>query len=235
MIGSWFIAGYFFIPRFIRIVGRTGSDEVVTLIALGLCLSLVVFAAYFGYSVALGAFVMGSILAESTESARIIDRMEPLRDVFAAVFFVSVGMLIDPRAALENWPVILLLTVTLIVGKVFFATLGALLTGQTLRTSVQVGFGLGQIGEFSFIIVGLGHTMGITHPRLYPIAVTVSLTTAFTTPYMIRVSHDVAVKLEKPFRSGFAKLFLTMPSGRRSEGRIAPAPMNFTVCFLNGR
>jgi CPA2 family monovalent cation:H+ antiporter-2 len=145
----------------------------------------------------LGAFVMGSILAESSESVRIIDRMEPLRDVFAAIFFVSVGMLIDPRAAIENWSTILLITAILITGKVIFVTLGAALTGQTLRTAVQVGFGLGQIGEFSFIIVGLGHTLGITNPRLYPIAVTVSLFTAFTTPYMIRISHRFAVALEK--------------------------------------
>jgi CPA2 family monovalent cation:H+ antiporter-2 len=197
VIGGWFLAGYFVVPRFVRWVGTTGSSEVLTLIALGLCLSLVVFAAYFGYSVALGAFVMGSILAESSESSRIIERMEPLRDVFAAIFFVSVGMLIDPKAALENWPTILLITGVLIVGKVIFVTIGAVLTGQTLRTAVQVGFGLGQIGEFSFIIVGLGHSLGITNPRLYPIAVTVSLFTAFTTPYMIRVSHRFAVELEK--------------------------------------
>ncbi|MFL5813015.1 MAG: cation:proton antiporter [Bdellovibrionia bacterium] len=197
VIGGWFLAGYFIVPRFIRWVGATGSSEVLTLIALGLCLSLVVFAAYFGYSVALGAFVMGSILAESTESSRIIERMEPLRDVFAAIFFVSVGMLIDPKAAIENWPTILLITGILILAKVIFVTIGAVLTGQTLRTSIQVGFGLGQIGEFSFIIVGLGHSLGITNPRLYPIAVTVSLFTAFTTPYMIRVSHRFAVWLEK--------------------------------------
>jgi CPA2 family monovalent cation:H+ antiporter-2 len=238
VIGGWFLAGYFIVPRFVRWVGKTGSAEVLTLIALGLCLSLVVFAAYFGYSVALGAFVMGSILAESTESSRIIERMEPLRDVFAAIFFVSVGMLIDPIAALENWSTIFLITAVLIAGKVFFVTLGAVITGQTLRTSIQVGFGLGQIGEFSFIIVGLGHSLGITNPRLYPIAVTVSLFTAFTTPYMIRVSHRFAVWLEKrlplPLRDGLSRYAAWTQERRANRAHTQAFYRLLFRWFLNG-
>lgn len=196
VIASWFLAGYFVVPRMVRYVGRLGSDETLTLWSLGLCLLLVVLAAYFDYSVALGAFIMGSILAESTESHRIEELIRPLRDVFAAVFFVSVGMLIDPKVMIQHSGEILLIASALIAGKITFVTLGALITGQTLRTSVQVGFGLAQIGEFSFIIAGLGQVLGVTSSFLYPIAVSVSLITTLTTPAMIRYSHRFAVKLE---------------------------------------
>lgn len=196
VVGGWFLAGYFVIPRFVRYVGRVGTNEMLTLISLGLCLALVVFAAHFHYSAALGAFIMGSILAESTESQRIEERLESLRDLFAAVFFVSIGMLMDPVMIFRHMGAILVITLVTVVGKVFSTTLGALITGQTLRTSIQVGFGLTQIGEFSFIIAGLGQAMGVTSNFVYPIAVAVSLITTFLTPYMIRISHDFAVRLE---------------------------------------
>lgn len=196
VVGGWFLAGYFVIPRFIRYVGRVGTNEMLTLISIALCLALVVFAAHFQYSAALGAFIMGSILAESTESQRIEERLESLRDLFAAIFFVSIGMLIDPATIFKNLGPIFLITLVTIVGKVLSTTLGALITGQTLRTSIQVGFGLTQIGEFSFIIAGLGQALGVTSHFLYPIAVAVSVITTFLTPYMIRSSHDFAVYLE---------------------------------------
>ncbi len=196
VMGGWFMAGYLLVPRFVRHVGRTGSPEMLTIVSIGLCLSLAVFAAAFGYSTALGAFIMGSILSESTESNRIEELIEPIRDVFAAIFFVSVGMLIEPAAIVQNFGAVVAITTAVLFGKVTFVTLGALITGQTLRTAVQVGFGLGQIGEFSFIIAGMGATLGVTSPKLYPIAVAVSLLTAFTTPYLIRISHKFAVWLE---------------------------------------
>jgi len=194
--GSWFIAGYLLIPGFVRYVGRKSDNEMLTIVSIALCLFLVVFAAHFGYSVALGAFIMGSIIAESTESHRIEDRMEPLRDLFAAVFFISVGMLMDPAAVLPHIGSVILITIIFMISKITAITVGALITGQTLRTSVQVGFGLAQIGEFSFIIATLGMTLGVTSSFLFPIAVAVSLITTFTTPYLIRISHRFAVWLE---------------------------------------
>ena len=196
VVSAWFLAGYFVIPRFIRYIGRDGTNEMLTLISLGFCLALVVFAAHFHYSAPLGAFIMGSILAESTESQRIEERLESLRDLFAAIFFVSIGMLMDPAAIFKNLGAVLIITLVTIIGKVFSTTLGALITGQTIRTSIQVGFGLTQIGEFSFIIAGLGQALEVTSDFLYPIAVAVSLITTFLTPYMIRVSHSFALALE---------------------------------------
>lgn len=202
VVGSWFLAGYFLLPRLMRYVGRLGSDEMLTTVSIGLCLILAVVAAKLGYSVALGAFIMGSILAESTESYRIEELIRPLRDLFAAIFFVSVGMLIDPRALLTHPHWVLIISAVVILGKIVNITIGCLITGQTLRTSVQVGFGMAQIGEFSFIIAGLGQALGATSSFLYPVAVAVSVITAFTTPYLIRISHRLAVWIERrlPFR-----------------------------------
>jgi CPA2 family monovalent cation:H+ antiporter-2 len=196
VVGSWFLSGYFIVPGFVKYVGRVGTNEMLTLISLSLCLALAVFASYFHYSVALGAFIMGSILAESSESHKIVERIEPLRDMFAAVFFVSVGMLIDPKALWANIGTVLIITLVTIVGKVLSTTLGSLISGQTVKSSIQVGFGLAQIGEFSFIIAGLGLTSGETSDFLYPIGVAVSLITTFTTPYMIRASEGLASRLE---------------------------------------
>ncbi len=196
VVGSWFLAGYFIVPRFIRYVGRVGSNEMLTLISISLCLLLVVFSTFFDYSAALGAFIMGSILAESIESQKIEERMEPLRDLFAAIFFVSVGMLINPAALWQNKGAVILITLVTIIGKTFSTTLGALFTGQPLRTSVKVGMGLAQIGEFSFIIAGLGSTLHVTSDFLYPVGVAVSLITTFTTPYMIRASFKISTYLE---------------------------------------
>lgn len=197
VVASWFIAGYFVVPRIFRHVGKTGSDEMLTTTALGFCLLLVVFAVEMNYSVALGAFIMGSILAESAESHRIEELVRPLKDLFAAIFFVSVGMLMDPSELWKHkWPVFAITLVT-IFGKVFSSAFGALATGQPLRTSVQVGFGLGQIGEFSFIIATLGLTLGVISDFLYSIAVAVSIITTFTTPYLIRVSGTVGGALER--------------------------------------
>ncbi len=196
VIGGWFIAGYFIIPRFMKYVGRVGTDEMLTLLSLGLCLILVVFASYFHYSVALGAFIMGSILAESTESHRIQERIAPLRDLFAAIFFVSIGMLLNPRVLWHNLGAVAILSFLTIAGKIVSTTIGSLATGQTLRNSIQVGFGLAQIGEFSFIIATLGTTLNVTNDSLYPIGVAVSIVTTFTTPYLIRISNTFAIYLE---------------------------------------
>ncbi len=196
VVGSWFLAGYFLVPRFVRYVGRGGSEEVLTVISVALCLGLTVVADAFHYSTALGAFIMGSILAESSEAHRIEHVIHPIRDLFGAVFFVSIGMLLDPRVIMQNVGTVLLLSGVVMFGKFFFATFGSLLSGQTFRTAVQVGFSLGQIGEFSFIIVSVGIALGAVSSSLLPIAVAVSAVTAFFTPLLIRFGHTVAVKGE---------------------------------------
>lgn len=220
VVGAWFVAGYFLVPRFVGIVGKSGNEEMLTIVSVGLCLCLVVFASYLGYSSALGAFIMGSILAESSESFRIQERLEPLRDLFAAVFFVSVGMLINPYELVSNAPTILILSATVLIMKTTSVTLAGLVTGQTLRTSVQAGFGVAQIGEFSFIIAGLGLSLGLTSPHLYPTAVAVSLITTFTTPYLIRNSHRFAVWLEGRLPGGLKErmaLYAAWTQGRRAN------------------
>jgi CPA2 family monovalent cation:H+ antiporter-2 len=196
VIGTWFLGGYTVLPRLVRYVGKVGSDETLMILSVGLCLFLVVIASKFHYSAALGSFIMGSILAESSESHRIEELLRPLKDLFAAVFFVSVGMLLNPAVIFNHFWTILCIALVTIGGKIISSTLGALITGQTLRTAIQVGFGLAQIGEFSFIIAGLGLSLGVTSDFIYPIGVAVSLITTFTTPYLIRSSHSVAVVIE---------------------------------------
>ncbi|OFZ56102.1 MAG: hypothetical protein A2428_11060 [Bdellovibrionales bacterium RIFOXYC1_FULL_54_43] len=196
VVGTWFIAGYFVVPRFIQYVARFKSQEILVLAATGLCLCLAVFAANFHYSVALGAFIMGSILSESTESRRIEELVSPLRDLFAAIFFVSVGMLMDPAALWSNIGAVLLITCLTILGKVTAVTFGVLMSGQRLQTSILVGFGLAQIGEFSFIIATLGLSLGVMSDFLYPVIVAVALITTFAAPYLIKYSYHFAQYLE---------------------------------------
>lgn len=197
VVGAWFLVGMFVVPRFVKSVSRHGNDEMLTVVAIGLCLALVALAARFHYSVALGAFIMGSILAESTEAKRIEHLVQPLKDIFGAVFFVSVGMLIDPHAIVENFGAIALLSLVLIVGNPLSVTIGAFITGQTVRNAIQTGFSLGQIGEFSFIIASLGLSYNVISERLYPIIVATSLITTFTTPYSIKFSEKFADLIER--------------------------------------
>ncbi len=196
VVGSWFIAGYLVVPRFLKYVGRVGNNEMMTLVALGLCLCLVVVATKFHYSAALGAFIMGSIIAESPALHLIENRIEPFRDIFGAIFFVSIGMLIDPFVMWEYRGTIAVLCFVTIVGKIVSTGLGVLASGQPLRDSIRVGFGLAQIGEFSFIIAGLGVTLKLTSDFLYPVGVAVSLITTFTTPYLIQWSGPVSQSVE---------------------------------------
>lgn len=184
----WFVMGIFFIPSFLRKAKRLMTDEMLLIISIALCLLMVVFANSVGFSPALGAFIMGSILAETTKAEKIEHLVMPVKDLFGAIFFVSVGMMIDPSVLVEYSVPILILCIVTIVGKVLSTTFGALLSGQPLQTSVQAGFSLAQIGEFSFIIATLGLTLKVTSDFLYPIAVAVSAVTTLTTPYLIRYS-----------------------------------------------
>lgn len=225
IVGAWFFVGYMVVPRLIRHVSRLGSDETLLIVSAALCLGLVVFAAHFEYSIALGAFIMGSILAESSEVHRIDELIKPLRDVFGAVFFVSVGMMLIPSDLWAFKGTILLTTAFVIIGNMLINTTGALITGQTVRTAVQVGMGLGQIGEFSFIIITLGLSLGVVSHDLYSVAVATSLLTAFTTPYMIQRSHSVAVAIESrlpPSVLGFLNRYILYweQIGREQERRI---------------
>ncbi|MBC7692686.1 MAG: cation:proton antiporter [Methylotenera sp.] len=206
VVSCWFLSGYLVLPRLMKFAGKVGSEEVLTVLASGFCLGLAIFAAHFGYSVALGAFIMGSILAESTESHRIEELVRPLRDVFAAVFFVSVGMLIDPRMIAAHWGAILIITFVAVIGKALTSIVGALMSGQSWRMSVQVGLGLAQIGEFSFIIAAMGLALKVTSDFIYPVAVAVSILTTLLTPYRLRYSHKIAVALEDRLPARFTHL-----------------------------
>lgn len=207
VIMSWFLVGYFLIPTLLRRFMQTASDETVTVVAVGLCLFLVSVAAYFHYSTALGAFIMGSILAETTLLHRIEHLIKPIRDIFAAVFFISVGMLINPVVIFQNWPAVIFVSLVTIVGKLIGNGVGAFLTGQDPKTSIRVGCAMAQVGEFSFIIVGLGVLLNATSNKLYPIVVAVSAITTFITPYFIRFSLYFTDKLDKRM-PGKMKLFL---------------------------
>jgi CPA2 family monovalent cation:H+ antiporter-2 len=184
--------GILLVPRFIRFVVRLGRKETTLVASVGLCFATAYLAQEAGYSVALGAFIAGSLVAESGHSEAIEHLVEPLRDVFLAIFFVSVGMLIDPALALQHWGAIAAFTVLVIVGKVLTVSFGAFLGGTGIRTSVQAGMSMAQIGEFSFIIAGVGVTLGATRDFLYPIAVAVSAITTLTTPWLIRASEPFA-------------------------------------------
>lgn len=185
---AWFICGILVIPTLLRKVKNHLNDETLIILALGLCLGMVLSAEEAGFSSALGAFVMGSILAETVESHRIEHLMKPLKDVFAAIFFVSVGMMINPSALMEYWDSILIVCFIIVTGMILFGTLGCWLGGQTLRDSMLTGFSYVQIGEFSFIIAGLGNQLGVTDPALYPVIVASSVVTTFLTPYIMKLT-----------------------------------------------
>lgn len=193
----WFISGIFLVPSFLKWCRRLLNDETMLVISIGLCLLMVVLATYAGFSAPLGAFIMGSILAETTQAERIEKLVNSVKHLFGAVFFVSVGMLIDP-VMLGNYIVpVIIITLVVIFGKTLNVTLGALISGQPLRQSLQAGMSMSQIGEFSFIIASLGLSLGVTGNYLYPIAVGVSVITAFSTPYMMRLSGPLHRVLEK--------------------------------------
>ncbi len=184
--------GLFVVPRAVRLVNRLGRPETTIVAAVGFCFALALLAQAWGFSAALGAFLGGSLIAESGEEGTIERLVEPVRDIFAAVFFVSVGMLIDPALIARYWGVILTLTATVILGKILGVSVGSFLTGSRLRTSLQAGMSLAQIGEFSFIIAGLGLVLKATGEFLYPVAIAVSALTTLTTPWLIRASGPLA-------------------------------------------
>ena len=187
-LAAWFVCGILIIPTLIRILKKHLNDETLIILSLGLCLGMVLTAEEAGFSSALGAFVMGSILAETAESHRIEKLMTPLKNVFAAIFFISVGMLIDPSSLSEYWVSILYVSLVIIIGMILFGTLGCWWGGQTMRDSMLTSFSFVQIGEFSFIIASLGTSLNVLNPVIYPIIVASSVVTTFLTPYIMKAT-----------------------------------------------
>ncbi|MDR0746154.1 MAG: cation:proton antiporter [Mediterranea sp.] len=184
----WFIVGIYLIPTLFKKLKRYLNDETLLIVAIGLCLGMVLFATHVGFSAALGAFIMGSILAETVIVKRIEHLTEPIKNLFGAVFFVSVGMMLDPEVMVEYAGLIGILVIVVLIGRIFFATIGVLASGEGLKVALQAGFSLAQIGEFSFIIATLGTSLGVIGSTLYPLIVTVSIITTFTTPYCIKAA-----------------------------------------------
>ena len=187
----WSLLGIYLIPSFLKKIKPFLNDETLLIIALGFCLGMVMIAAKAGFSTALGDFVMGSLLAETIEAEKIEKLVKPVKDLFAAIFFVSVGMMIQPDLLIEYLVPICILTILVIIGQIFFGSLGVLLSGQPLKIALQSGFSLTQIGEFAFIIASLGVSLKVTDDYLYPVIVAVSVVTTFLTPYMIRMATPV--------------------------------------------
>lgn len=192
----WFLVGVFVLPSLLNRWRRFLNSETLLVVSMGLCLGMAVFSVYCGFSLALGAFVMGSILAGTSMAERIEHVVTPVKDLFGAVFFISVGMMVQPAILAKYWLPILILSCVVIVGMIIFGTFGMLITGQTLKVAVRSGFSLTQIGEFAFIIATLGTSLGVLDPTLYPIVVAVSVITTFTTPYFIKMSVPAYEALE---------------------------------------
>jgi CPA2 family monovalent cation:H+ antiporter-2 len=199
----WFLVGIYIIPIFLKLIRKLLNPETTVVVSLGLCLLMVIIATNVGFSAPLGAFIMGSILAETKEGKNIEHLLNPIKDLFSAVFFVSVGMMINPVSIYQYADVIFLITFVTIIGKIASTTIGAMLSGQSLRTSMHAGMSLAQIGEFSFIIATLGVTLKVTSDFLYPIAVAVSAITTFTTPYLIKNSNLIYELINGKLSQGF--------------------------------
>ena len=193
----WFVVGLFAIPLFLRSVRKFLNNETLLVVSLGFCCLMAVISTQVGFSAAFGAFVMGSILAETVEADKIIRLVDPVKNLFGAIFFVSVGMLVKPDVIVQYAIPIILLVITILVGQALFGTLGYLLGGQTLKNAMRCGFSMAQVGEFAFIIATLGKSLGVISEFLYPVVVAVSVITTFLTPYMIRAAepcYNVLVK-----------------------------------------
>jgi Kef-type K+ transport system membrane component KefB/Trk K+ transport system NAD-binding subunit len=212
MVSLWLILGFQIVPRLMSEISKKGNNEMFVVVSLGLCLGMVTLSGYFHYSAALGAFVMGSILAETKEAHRIESLVSPLKDVFGAVFFVSVGMMLDLQVIVRNPLTIFGLSALIVIGKILAVSLGGLMTRQGAKTSLSAAFTMAQIGEFSFIIANLGLAFKVLEPEILPIIVAASVLTTFTTPYLIKVApwmisrfvreaakdHSIAASISEP-------------------------------------
>ena len=193
----WLVVGIFAVPLFLRRVRYLINNEVLLIVSLGMCCAMAVFSTKVGFSSAFGAFIMGSILAETIEAEKIIKLVEPVKNLFGAIFFVSVGMLVDPNILVEYALPIFVLVMTILVGQALLGTFSFMLGGESLKSAIRCGFAMAQIGEFSFIIASLGLSLGVIGDFLYPVVVAVSVITTFLTPYMIRLATPAYTHLEK--------------------------------------
>ena len=217
----WLVVGIFAIPLFLRRVRSLINAEVLLVVSLGLCCAMAVFSSKVGFSSAFGAFIMGSILAETVEAERIEKLVEPVKNLFGAIFFVSVGMLVDPKILVEYAIPIMLLVLTILVGQSVFGTFSFMLAGESLKSAMRCGFSMAQIGEFSFIIASLGLSLGVISDFLYPVVVAVSVITTFLTPYMIRLATPVYNHLEHRLPNKLVNSLnsLSMNSHQHTQGQ----------------
>ena len=218
----WLVVGIFAIPLFLRHVRYLINNEVLLIVSLGLCCAMAVFSTKVGFSSAFGAFIMGSILAETIEADKIIKLVEPVKNLFGAIFFVSVGMLVDPNILIEYALPIFVLVMTILIGQAIFGTFSFMLGGESLKSAIRCGFSMAQIGEFSFIIASLGLSLGVIGDFLYPVVVAVSVITTFLTPYMIRFATPVYSHLEKHLPNKIIKSLnhLSMSHPNTQEGSL---------------
>ena len=217
----WFVIGIYFFPSFFKRFKKWINDETLLIISIGLCFGMVAIATNLGFSSALGAFVMGSILSETVEGEHIEKLIKGIKDLFGAIFFVSVGMMVDPTILKEYWGTIIIITLVAVVLKALLSSAAVLLSGQSLKTSLQSGFSLAQIGEFSFILATLGISLKVMNPTIYPIIVAVSVITIFLTPYCIRGAVPIYNKLYRRLPKKMLQMLDSYQLGGKHE-RISP-------------
>lgn len=213
----WFVVGIFAIPLLLRSMRKHINNETLLIVALGLCCAMAVLSTKVGFSSAFGAFVMGSILAETVEAEKITRLVEPVKNLFGAIFFVSVGMLVDPGILVEYALPIFILVITILIGQSVLGSFSFLISGQTLKSAMQCGFSMAQIGEFSFIIASLGLSLGVISQFLYPVVVAVSVITTFLTPYMMRASTPCYNRLEQHLPAKWISLLNDLTLSRQSS------------------
>ena len=237
-IALWFVLGITLIPTFLKKFKKHLNDETLTIFSIGLCLGMVMLAVQAGFSSALGAFVMGSVLAETIDAERIEHLVQPMKNIFGSIFFVSVGMMIAPALLLQYWLPITIITLVVIIGQIIFASLGTLLSGQPLRVALQTGFSLVQIGEFAFIIASLGQNLHVTDSCLYPIVVAVSVITTFLTPYIMKLAYPTLAFLENHMSESTKKMLDSYTEKRQNKSSgshkwASPAVRILKLIFLH--
>lgn len=234
MLSLWFIVGMFVIPIFFKRNSKFISSETLLVFSVGLCFLLVMLASKAGYSEAFGAFMMGSILAETVEAERIEKNILSVKDLFGAIFFVSVGMLVNPSILVQYWLPILVLVASIVIGQAVFGTMSYILSGQDLRDGMQSGFSMAQIGEFAFIIATLGIKLGVMDEFLYPVVVAVSIITTFITPYMIKAADPAYNLIEKVLPGSFMSVLMNR-NERENSAQLSALRRKHVVALNNSQ
>lgn len=235
-IALWFLVGVMLIPTLLKKAEKYLNDEILLIVSIGLCFVMVSLANSVGFSSALGAFVMGSILSETMQSERVEGLLNPIKDLFAAIFFVSVGMMIDPGVIVEYWKTILIIASLVLIADVFAVCTGVLVAGKGLNNAVHAGFSLAMLGEFGFIIAGMGTTLGVLNSSIYPIIIAVSVITTFAAPYMMKLADPVYALLKKMLPVKMLSVLdveRKAPRHRQEEGKVKKAirKLLFRIAF----